>query len=208
MSDQCFLIILIDNNMHRIRFQISIYSSLLLLISILMLVLLITLFNGFRFTQCSSWNQLPSAPENTSEILGAVKNTPFLRTNTGQIFCLNDQEWSTCITPAYSFEIDTAPFWSIKMLSQNLKSGHIKQVIRSNGYLKTNYYTLLTNGEIYHCSTSIEDEINQVLSSPQLFVILIPTLGFGLSLAFFIKSFLREGDPTFWDFWGRGKKIK
>ena len=194
--------------MHRIRFQISIYTSLLLLTSILMIVFFIILFNGFRFTQCSSWDLLPSTPEGTSEILGAVKNTPYLKTNTGKVFCLSNQEWSNCISPAYDFEIDSAPFWTMKTITQYVKSGNIKQVIRSNGYLKTNYYMLLMNGDIYNCSTSIKDEINQILSSSQLFVILIPVVGFGLSLVFFIKFFLREGDPTFWDFWGRGTKIK
>jgi hypothetical protein len=166
------------------------------------------LFNGFRFMQCSSWELLSSTPNNTSEVLGAVKNTPYIKTNTGQVLCLVDLEWSNCITPSFGFQSTTAPFWTMKSLSQNFVEANIKQIIRSDGYLQTDYYSLLSNGNIFSCSTSLENEINKIFSSSKLFWLLIPMIGFGLSISAFFKSFAQEGDPSYWDFWGRGLKIK
>jgi hypothetical protein len=177
-------------------------------IGVAMLWGFLTVFNALRFTQCPAWVSLQPPPENPVALLGAPINRLYIETKDGVVYCFKHGGWSKCSRPSDDFQSDMAPAWLIDKFSSAFQQKNPLQVIRSNGFFEVSYYSLLADKKIYSCSTNIEAEMENIFSSGAFVWLLIPLSGLAWSIFTFVKLFIKYGQPTLWDFWGRGQRIK
>lgn len=177
-------------------------------IGVLMLWCFLTVFNALRFTQCPSWVLLQQPPGNTVALLGAPLNRLYVETENKSVYCLRQGKWANCAHLQDDSEPDMAPAWLMNNFSAAFEGGNVLQVIRANGFFDMNYYSLHKDGRVYSCSTNINAELENIISSGAFTWLLIPLAGMVWSIATFVGLFIKHGQPTLWDFWGRGERIK
>jgi hypothetical protein len=192
------------------RFSISLpfFSIVPIGIGTIMLWGFLTIFNGLRFIQCSAWVALRPPPENIVTLLGAPLDRLHIQTENKSIYCLDQGQWSKCLLSPYETEPDSAPTWLIGRLESIPQNDGILQVIRAGSLSNVTYYSLLADGRIFACSTNFTAEVENMFRSGSFVWLLIPTLAMLWSAVSFFDIFIKYGQPTLWDFWGRGERIK
>ena len=194
--------------MRRLTFSMPFFSLISASIGVSMLWGLLTIFNALRFTQCPAWVLLQKPPGNPVALLGAPINRLYIETADRSVYCFKHGGWSNCSRPSDDFQSDIAPAWLIDKFSSAFQQKNPLQVIRSNGFFEVSYYSLLPDRQIYTCSTNIEAEMENIFSSGAFVWLLLPLSGLAWSILTFVNLFIKYGQPTLWDFWGRGERIK
>jgi len=184
------------------------FSLILASIGVSMLWVFLIIFNALRFTQCPAWVLLPPPPANPVVLLGAPLNRLYIQTEDKSIYCLKRGQWSTCGLPTDDLQPDMAPAWLIDNFGSAFQQSNLLQVIRSNSFFNVSYYSLLADKRVYTCSTNLEKEMENIFSSGMFVWLLIPLSGLAWSIITFVNLFIQYGQPTLWDFWGRGQRIK
>jgi hypothetical protein len=101
-----------------------------------------------------------------------------------------------------------APAWLNPYFTPISEQSSAIQLARVEEVTKASYYALLENRQIWVCQTDFFSELEHILFSRAV-LWLIPPAGIGLWCAvIFMKIFIEEGKPTWWDFWGRGTRVK
>ena len=179
-------------------------------IAILMLCGFFTIFDALRFTQCSSWTELQLPPKKVITLLGTFQNRLYVETIDKSVYCLVQNRWAKCILSPYSLNPDNAPPWLINYFKTTFQKSTVLQLIRGDNFsvVAYSYYTLGENGQIFSCSTNFNSEVVKILFSGSVMWLIIPIVIGVWSVMTFINISIKEGSPTFWDFWGRGTKIK
>lgn len=173
-----------------------------------MLYAFIIILNALRFIQCPSWIAIQTPPEKAGILLGTLRNRLYIKTTTNTIYCLGQNQWTPCNLPPYDLQPDNAPSWVIRFLEAGFQNNSVLQAIRSDSFVNTNYYSLLPNGHVFVCPTSFSAETENIIRSGSLVWLIIPSVGIIWSIISFLNIFIKYGQPTFWDFWGRGERIK
>ena len=173
-----------------------------------MLYAFLIALNALRFMQCSTWNVIQNPPEQTHILLGTLRNRLYIETTSGSVYCLNQKTWSKCTLPPYDLQPDIAPSWLTNILETIFQKGDIFQTIRSDSFIDTRYYLLLSNKQIFTCNTSFDVEAKNITHSWYFMWLIIPIIGVIWSIVSFLNIFIKYGQPTLWDFWGRGERIK
>jgi hypothetical protein len=195
--------------MRQPTFSLPLFSIVSASIGMSMLWGFLTIFNAIRFTQCPSWILLQPPPENPVALLGAPVNRLYIETENKSVYCLRRGQWSKCTLPPYDeLQSNMAPTWLIDNFSSAFQQSGVLQVIRSDSFFEVSYYSLLTDKRVFSCSTNIDTEIENIFRSGLFVWLLIPLLGMAWSIASFVNLFIKYGQPTLWDFWGRGERIK
>jgi hypothetical protein len=196
--------------MKRLTFSMPLFSIVPASIGVLMLWGFLAIFNALRFTQCPAWVLLQPPPAQPVALLGAPINRLYIQTENKSVYCLKRGQWSKCALLPADLQPDMAPAWLIDNFSSAFQQNNLLQVIRSNtnSFFEVSYYSLLADQRVYTCSTNIEIEMENILSSGMFVWLLIPLSGLAWSIITFVNLFIKHGQPTLWDFWGRGQRIK
>ena len=191
-----------------ITYSMPPYSILPAGLGVLMFWVLITVFNLFGFTKCTAWNLIQSAPRDDVRIIGALKNSIYVQTQDGAIYCNAQNGWNKCNISTFVFSHKDAPQWfkSFKFIPEDAA---VVQIARTgNDFSGYSNVVLLENKHIWVCPYSLKSEIEQLVSSGAVIWLVIPAaIGLGC-LLWFLMIFAESGSPTFWDFLGRGTKVK
>lgn len=194
--------------MGRFKFSLPLFAVIPVSIGIFMLWGFLAIFDGLRFMQCPAWVPVQPPPQPPVALLGTVRNRLYIETANHLSYCLRQGQWTNCLLPPYGFQPDRAPAWLMSRFESAFPNGTASQVIRSDGFSEVIYYSLLTDKRVFSCSTNFSAEIENIFSSGLFLWLLIPMIGMIWSAISFFKIFIEHGEPTLWDFWGRGERIK
>ena len=194
--------------MSRLTFSLPFFSIVPISIGILMLLVFFVIFNALRFLQCTSWVLLPIVPEKPDALLGTLNGGLFIETASKSIYCYKQNQWSKCIRPSYKFRPDVAPSWLTNALETEFEDGSVLQVIRAGNLSHITYHSLLADRRIFSCSTNFNTEIENIFRSGLFLWLLVPAIAIIWSVVSLVSIFIKYGQPTLWDFWGRGTRIK
>lgn len=82
------------------------------------------------------------------------------------------------------------------------------QLTRMGDVSGNSYYALLDNNQIWVCRTDFFSELEHILTSRAVLWLILPA-GIGIwCAAIVLKIFAEEASPTWWDFGGRGTRVK
>jgi len=194
--------------MRRLTFSLPLFSIVPISIGVLMLLAFFAIFNVLRFLQCSSWVLLQKPPENPAALLGTLNNRLFIETEDKSIYCYKQDQWSKCVLPPYKLRSDLAPSWLNPEFETKFDNRSVLQVIRTGNFSHTTYYSLLTDRQVFLCSTNFNAELENIFRSGLFLWLLVPAIAIIWSVVSLINIFIKYGQPTLWDFWGRGTRIK
>jgi hypothetical protein len=192
----------------RRKYSLPLSSLIPASIAILALWVFFTIFNALRFTQCSSWAELQPPPKQVTTLLGTFQNRLYVKTIDKSVYCSNQNQWAECLLSPYSLNPDKAPRWLINYFETVFQKSTVLQLIRGGNFSTVAYYTLGENGQIFACFTDFNWEVEKIFLSGSFMWLLIPFVLGVWSVMTFINIYINEGSPTFWDFWGKGTKIK
>lgn len=194
--------------MRRFTISLPLFSIVPMGIGMLMLVGFLAIFNALRFIQCSPWASLQKPPGDADALLGTPLKRLYVRTTNNAIYCLAKEQWSKCTLPPYALQPDEAPAWLAGRLEANFQTGPVLQVIRAGSISDVTYYALLADRRLLACSTNFTIEVENTFQSSLFVWLLIPTGGILWCSAWFINIVIKYGQPTYWDFSGRGRRVK
>ena len=194
--------------MKRLKFSLPLFSIVPVGTGILMLFSFFTILNALRFIQCSTWVLLQKPPEQAVVLLGALHSRLYVEAESESVYCWHQGQWSKCALPPYELQPDLAPAWLIRRLESTFQIGSILQVMRSGSFADVTYYSLLADRRVFACSTNFSSEMENIFRSGSFVWLLIPTMAIIGSVVSFVAIFIKSGQPTLWDFWGKGERIK
>jgi hypothetical protein len=185
------------------------YSIIPVGLGLLMLWAFITIFSLFGYINCTNWDFFLPAPSNDVRIIGALKNTIYVQSQDGTIYCNAQNGWKKCGISTFVVSHKDAPRWLNSYFKFIPEDVAVIQIARAgNDYLGYSNVALLENRHIWSCPYSFKSEVDQLMSSGAVIWLVIPAvIGFGCML-WFLKIFAESGSPTYWDFWGRGTRVK
>ena len=109
-----------------------------------------------------------------------------------------------CLQPS----IISAPSNARPWVMSQVQDGKPLQLIRGGPPTEVTYYTLTANGNMASCVTDFKSEVNGIIDSGAVFLLLIPVGIIVWCGIVFMRMFIRHGEPTLWDWSGRGTRIK
>ncbi len=114
-------------------------------------------------------------------------------------------KWTPAVTMPYSaFTPSHARDW----VRSQVLDGKSVNLIRGGFPTRITYYAVMENGNILSCSTDMKTELEGILNSWAITLILLP-IGLGIwSGVVLMKMFIENGQPTLWDWSGRGTQVK
>jgi hypothetical protein len=185
------------------------YSIIPVSLGLIAVWIFFTVFSILRFINCPAWENLSPAPVNTIQIVSYTNDILFVKTDGGKIYCNKGSEWQICSLPTYPSSNENAPKW-LRNYSDIIlqKQISIKVLTRINGYADTTYLALSNQNEIWQCSTTFVSEVNEIVYSWKVLLLIIPVMLGLFSIWWFFKILIEEGYPVIWDWWGKGKRIK
>jgi hypothetical protein len=193
---------------HIVTFSMPWHSLVPAVLGVLMFWVFITVLNLFGYTQCVGWKFIQSAPAEDARIIGALENNIYTQTRDGTVYCGTQNGWSECTISTFVVSHKNAPQWfnSFDFIPED--AAVVQMTRAGNDFAGYSNIVLLENKHIWACPYSLRSEMDQLVASGRVIWIVIPVvLGFGC-LLWFLMIFAQSGLPTFWDFWGRGTKIK
>ncbi len=184
------------------------YAIFPFIAGVVLLLACVEIFSLLRFSRCSPWTALPSAPEKPVRLVDAFDDRVYVQAADETTYCHNAQGWRTCNMSPFPPKFVSAPEWLTARFVSIPDFGEIAQLARARTMLNVQYYALLENGNVWSCLTTIGAESENVFRSSAILLLLIP---FGLACWCFYSLLMiqiRRGEPTLWDFFGRGTRIK
>lgn len=113
-------------------------------------------------------------------------------------------QWTPNTMPYSAFTPSTARDW----VRSRVLDGKPVKLIRDGFPTRITYYALMENGNVLSCSTDMKTELEGILNSWAITLILIP-IGLGMwSAVALMKMFIENGQPTLWGWSGRGTKVR
>lgn len=195
--------------MRRLTFSLPFYSIIPIGLGIGSIFALIGIFSLLRFMNCPTWELFKSAPIENAVIIGAWDEQVYLQSSGSPIYCNEKDQWAACSPPVYFLSQTNAPLWFTDSFFNSPENSKVKQLSRMEIFPTTiKYYLLSENGKIWSCTTTFSAEINRSLSSWTAIWLIIPTAIGIWCMVWFMNIFIKTGDPTLWDFFGHGEKIK
>ena len=173
-----------------------------------MLWAVIMIFGLLQFTNCPSWDFVQPAPNGDARIIGATGEKVYLQTGNGPIYCNMQNQWQECAISTFVLSHKDAPAWLHSYFKSIPQQTFVVQLTRVGDITGNSYYALLDNNQIWVCRTNFFSELEYILSSRTVLWLILPA-GIGIwCAAVFLKIFAEEASPTWWDFWGRGTRVK
>lgn len=191
--------------MGRITFSMPPVTIAITALFIVMLLCGLNIIDFLRFKQCGAWVELPRIPVKDPELAGTLNNLPYVRSSNSSLYCLKEGQWKICSSPAWGLKPDRAPAWLAQYFYKDEK---ISQWIRGDKPVDVNYFRLLEDGRFYTCKTNLQNEADQILLSGSVLWLFPPAMIGILCVVKFFQLFFEYGDPTMWDWSGKGTKIK
>jgi len=171
-------------------------------ISILMFWVSMEVFDALRYRQCTDWHPLPPTGW-VVHLSGVGQDRVYARTLDGSTYCYTDH-WQACQMSSMVSTPVNANDW----VRSQIQDEEPVELIRGGSLTEVTYYTLTKDGIVSSCSTDFKTELNSIINSIAIIWLLIP-IGIGIWSAIVdIKMFIDHGEPTLWDWFGRGTKIK
>lgn len=167
-----------------------------------------TIFSALRFLGCSSWSLLPATPQKVATLQGVLHGKFYVKSEGEQIYCFQLNHWTRCNLPLYELHSEQAPVWIMDRIASDFRNTSVDQAIRAGSFDEGAYYLLLDDGQILTCETSLRLELENMLRSGLFLWLLLPFVAFIWSIVAFGNIFIRHAQPTLWDWWGRGERIK
>jgi hypothetical protein len=192
----------------RLRFSLPLVALLPVILGILMTSMFFTMADWLGFTHCSAWFPLSDPPEKVDRFIDVFGENVYLQTNEEGIYCFQQSQWKKCMLPPYRAKLHTAPNWLVSNFISLPSQDGITQLIRANKFLDSTYYALSESGKVWACSTDFETQFAGMYHSGAIMLLVVP---FGLacwSAGSFLNIFARYANPVYWDFLGRGTRIK
>ncbi|HEX2998007.1 MAG TPA: hypothetical protein VHP14_24495 [Anaerolineales bacterium] len=184
------------------------YSIIPLGIGAVMLWAVIMIFGLLQFTNCPAWGFVQSTPNSDVRIIGALKEKVYLQAGDGTIHCNAQNQWQNCVMSTFVLSHKDAPVWLHPYFSSVPEHASVTQLTRMGDVSGNSYYALLDNNQIWACQTDFFSELKHILTSRAVLWLILPA-GIGLwCAAVVLKIFAEEASPTWWDFGGRGTKVK
>ena len=192
----------------RIKFAMHLYSLIPALLVLVMAWASHWLFDLLRFGHCQDWSALPPAPGSFSQVAGVLPNRLYLQAAGEQGCCLDAGHWSACELPSdLSAPVEAPLVWAGSWASLPDGPGLV-DLARGGSWVQVRYIARVENGSLWSCQTNLNAELEAMLASGQIVWLAIPPGLGGLGAWAFFSIVASEGQPTFWDFFGRGRRVK
>lgn len=192
----------------RLRISLPLYTIVPLLVGFAAVWGLFQVLDAVRFTTCTPWFELPAPPEPISALQGAFDDRLYAASGDRATVCLADNHWSACALPPYGVPSAQAPAWLIDLFPGGFFQPGVSAAVRSGAPANLTYHYLLADHRIFTCATDLDAELDGILKSGAWLWLLPPALAAAWSVYTFTRIFVQTGQPTWWDFWGKGRRIK
>jgi len=188
----------------KIRFSMPVTSIIPVAISVLMLWVTVEVFDALRFLQCTEWHPLLPPPGWVVHLSGTGRDRVYAKTLDGTTYCYTDHWTTACTISPYA----STPASARKWVRSQIQDEEPTELIRGGSPTEVTYYKLAKDGIVSSCSTDFKSEVNGMIDSG---AIILPLIPIGIIIwcgVIFMKMFIGHGEPTLWDWSGRGTKIK
>lgn len=193
----------------RIGFSLPLRAIIYFLITVVLILASLDLFQGLRIIHCPEWNVLPAPPVTDFTLAGALRDQLYIQSNDhAAVYQYEQNHWSRSSLAFYLDQPNPVPVWLKSNWITLPETSGLRQIIRAGKLNVFTYYMLQNNGTLRTCSTDFEKEVNAITQSGAIALFLFP-LGGMIFCGFRIFTiFAHEGNITYWDFWGNGTRLR